>query len=47
MNYNLEYSRSGKESFLEGTYLGRTEVRGEENPYEWGQCGGERSFFAR
>lgn len=39
MNYQLEYSRSGKEEFLEGTYLGRPEVKGEENHYEWGSCG--------
>lgn len=47
MNYNLEYSRSGKEEFLEGTYLGRTEVRGEENPYEWGQCGRGKVFLRK
>jgi hypothetical protein len=27
MNYDLQYSRSGKEEFLEGTYLGKTEVK--------------------
>jgi hypothetical protein len=27
MNYNLFYSRSGKEEFLEGTYLGKQEVK--------------------
>jgi len=40
MNYNLVYSRSGKEEFLEGTYLGKQEVKGRINPYEWGDCGG-------
>lgn len=42
MNYDLRYSRSGKEEFLEGTYLGKQEVKGRENPYEWGDCGGGR-----
>src|SRR5215510_7421409 len=36
MNYDLEYSKSGKEEFLEGTYLGKTEVKGRPNPYKWG-----------
>ena len=40
MNYKLVYSRSGKEEFLEGTYLGKREVKGRLNPYEWGECGG-------
>jgi hypothetical protein len=40
MNYNLVYSRSGKEEFLEGSYLGKQEVKGRPNPYEWGDCGG-------
>lgn len=42
MNYDLRYTRSGKEEFLEGTYLGKQEVKGRENPYEWGDCGGGR-----
>lgn len=42
MNYNLVYSKSGKEEFLEGTYLGKPETKGRENPYEWGDCGGGR-----
>ncbi|MBL7744042.1 MAG: hypothetical protein JNN00_11255 [Chitinophagaceae bacterium] len=40
MKYNLVYSKSGKEEFLEGTYLGKYEVKGRPNPYEWGDCGG-------
>lgn len=47
MNYDLRYSRSGKEEFLEGTYLGKQEVKGKENPYEWGDCGGGRVFLRK
>lgn len=47
MNYNLQYSRSGKEEFLDGTYLGKTEVKSGENPYEWGQCGGGKVFLRK
>ncbi|MEI9810138.1 MAG: hypothetical protein WDO16_20975 [Bacteroidota bacterium] len=35
MNYDLVYSKSGKEEFLEGTYLGKQEVKGMQNTYEW------------
>ena len=47
MNYDLRYTRSGKEEFLEGTYLGKQEVKGRENPYEWGDCGGGRVSLRR
>lgn len=47
MNYDLQYSKSGKEEFLEGTYLGRPEVKGRENPYDWGDCGGGKVFLRR
>jgi hypothetical protein len=47
MNYNLVYSRSGKEEFLEGSYLGKPEVRGRPNPYQWGECGGGTVFLRR
>jgi hypothetical protein len=47
MNYNLVYSRSGKEEFLEGTYLGKQEVKGRPNPYQWGDCGGGRVSLRR
>ena len=40
MNYDLFYSRMGNEEFLEGTFLGKPEVKGKENPYSWGDCGG-------
>jgi len=47
MNYSLKYSVSGKEEFLEGTYLGKTEVKDGPNPYEWGQCGAGRVFLRK
>jgi hypothetical protein len=47
MNYNLVYSKSGKEEFLEGTYLGKPEVKDKENPYEWGECGGGKVFLRK
>lgn len=47
MNYDLLYSKSGKEEFLDGTYLGKTEVKGQPNPYKWGQCGGGKVYLRR
>jgi len=47
MNYNLVYSKSGKEEFLEGSYLGKPEVKDKENPYEWGDCGGGKVFLRK
>ena len=47
MNYDLRYSRSGKEEYLEGTYLGKPEVKEGENPYAWGACGGGKVFLRR
>lgn len=41
MNYKFTYVRSGKEEFLEGTYVGKSEDR--RNPANngtWGDCGG-------
>lgn len=41
MNYKLTYSKSGKEEFLDGTYLGKYEAPYQDNPPgEWGDCGG-------
>jgi hypothetical protein len=41
MNYNFKYSRSGKEEFLDGTYLGMYEKKyTKEDPGVWGNCGG-------
>jgi hypothetical protein len=47
MNYNLFYSRSGKEEFLEGTFLGKKEVINGPNPYKWGDCGGGKVFLRK
>jgi len=47
MNYDLTYKRSGNEEFLEGRYLGKTEVKEGPNPYKWGQCGGGKVFLRR
>jgi len=48
MNYNLAYSKSGKEEFLEGVYLGKQEVKGtDDNPGQWGDCGGGKVFLRR
>lgn len=48
MNYKFLYSKSGKEEFLEGTYLGKTEDR--KNPKNngvWGDCGGGKVYLRR
>ncbi|MEO8404768.1 MAG: hypothetical protein ABI480_09240 [Chitinophagaceae bacterium] len=47
MNYNLEYTRSGKEEFLEGTYLGKPETKDGQNSGEWGACGGGKVFLRK
>lgn len=47
MNYNLFYSTSGKEEFLEGTFLGKQEVTIGPNPYKWGDCGGGKVFLRK
>ncbi|MET0637595.1 MAG: hypothetical protein ABWZ25_16315 [Chitinophagaceae bacterium] len=46
MNYDLSYSKSGKEEFLEGTYLGKPETE-KENNYQWGDCGGGKVFLRK
>jgi hypothetical protein len=41
MNYNFTYSKSGREEFLDGTYLGKYETKyTTANPGTWGDCGG-------
>jgi hypothetical protein len=48
MNYRFTYSKSGKEEFLEGSYVGKTEDR--RNPRNngvWGDCGGGKVFLRR
>jgi hypothetical protein len=48
MNYNFSYAKSGKEEFLEGTYVGKSEDR--KNPKNngvWGDCGGGKVYLRR
>lgn len=47
MNYNFKYSRSGKEEFLEGTYLGKYEGKYAKPNGTWGDCGGGRVYLRR
>jgi hypothetical protein len=47
MNYDLFYDKSGKEEFLEGTFLGKPEVKGKLNPFSWGDCGGGKVFLRK
>ncbi|RYZ23393.1 MAG: hypothetical protein EOO16_05255 [Chitinophagaceae bacterium] len=48
MNYNLTFTRSGKELFLEGTYLGKREDRANpKNNGTWGDCGSGRVYLRR
>jgi hypothetical protein len=47
MNYDLFYSKEGKEEYLEGTYLGKPEVKGKENPYNWGDSGGGKVYLRK
>ena len=47
MNYDLFYEKSGKEEFLEGTFLGKPEVKDKPNPYNWGDCGGGKVYLRK
>jgi hypothetical protein len=48
MNYSFLYSKSGKEEFLEGTFLGKTEDRRDpKNNGVWGDCGGGKVYLRR
>lgn len=47
MNYDLFYNKSGREEFLEGTFLGKPEVKNKPNPYSWGDCGGGKVFLRK
>ncbi|HEX5653393.1 MAG TPA: hypothetical protein VFX58_09985, partial [Chitinophagaceae bacterium] len=47
MNYELYYSRSGNEEFLEGTYLGRNEHPLSVDTSYWGDCGGGKVSLRR
>jgi hypothetical protein len=48
MNYNLVYESSGKEEFLTGSYLGKSEDRrNPKNNGKWGDCGGGKVYLRR
>lgn len=48
MNYNFNYEKSGKEEFLEGTYLGKFESKYKTTPpASWGDCGGGKVFLRK
>jgi|KBSSwiStaDraftv2_1062776.scaffolds.fasta_scaffold139670_1 hypothetical protein len=48
MNYNFVYSKSGKEEFLDGTYLGKYERKGKPVvPGTWGDCGGGKVYLRK
>lgn len=47
MNYDLKYSRSGNEEYLEGTYLGRNERPLSNDTSYWGDCGGGIVFLRK
>ncbi len=48
MNYKFSYAKSGKEEFLEGTYVGKSEDRkNPKNNGTWGDCGGGKVYLRR
>jgi hypothetical protein len=48
MKYIFTYDRSGKEEFLEGTFVGKSEDRKDpKNNGEWGDCGGGKVYLRR
>ena len=48
MKYIFTYDRSGKEEFLEGTFIGKSEDRKDpKNNGEWGDCGGGKVYLRR
>lgn len=47
MNYEFKYSKSGKEEFLEGTYLGKYEGKYAVSPSTWGDCGGGKVYLRK
>jgi hypothetical protein len=48
MNYNFQYAKSGREEFLEGTYLGKYETAYQlTTPGKWGDCGGGKVYLRR
>jgi hypothetical protein len=48
MNYKFAYARSGREEFLEGSYVGKTEDRANpKNNGKWGDCGGGTVYLRK
>lgn len=48
MNYKFSYARSGREEFLEGSYVGKREDRANpKNNGKWGDCGGGTVFLRK
>ena len=48
MKYIFTYDRSGKEEFLEGTFVGKSEDRqNPKNNSDWGNCGGGKVYLRR
>ena len=47
MNYNFQYSRSGREEFLEGTYLGKYEGKYAKADPRWGDCGTGKVYLRK
>jgi hypothetical protein len=48
MNYKFLYSKSGREEFLEGTFLGKGEDRKDpKNNGVWGDCGGGKVYLRK
>lgn len=48
MKYIFSYDKSGREQFLEGTFIGRGEDRtNPKNSGEWGDCGGGKVYLRK
>ncbi|MCX6317151.1 MAG: hypothetical protein NTW29_07660 [Bacteroidetes bacterium] len=47
MNYDFKYTRSGREEFLEGTYLGKYEGKYAQPDGKWGDCGAGKVYLRR
>lgn len=48
MNYNFVYTKSGREEFLDGTYLGKYELKYKTTPPpSWGDCGGGKVYLRK
>lgn len=47
MNYDLFYKKTGKSEVMEGTFLGKPEVKNKPNKYSWGDCGGGNVYLTK